>query len=86
MSSRLWKCGRVEGLVGRVFAWGGSLHGGEDLRGKNWGGSEAGEGCKMCQSEWDDHKVFAKNHCNQNEEVPMQMEVSEMCCLFHFCK
>ena len=47
--------------MGRVFAWGGSLHGGEDLRGKNWGGSEAGEGCKMCQSEWDDHKVFGKD-------------------------
>ena len=72
--------------MGRVFAWGGSLHGGEDLRGQNWGGSKAWEGCQMCQSEWDDHKVFAKNHCNQNEEVPMQMKVSEMCCLFHFCK
>ena len=57
---------------------------GEDLRGKNWGGSEAGEGCKMCQSEWDDHKVFAKNHCNQNEEVPMQKEVEKcvVCSIF----
>ena len=48
---------------------------GEDLRRKNWGGSEARDGCKMCQSEWDDHKVFGKDHYNEIEEVLMHMEV-----------
>ena len=55
---------------------------GEDLRRKNWGGSEARDGCKMCQSEWDDHKVFGKDHYNEIEEVLMHMEV----CLFPLCK
>ena len=48
---------------------------GEDLRRKNRGGSEARDGCKMCQSEWGDHKVFGKDHYNDIEEVLMQMGV-----------